>query len=403
MRGACLPAGPSGACLLPEDFRLGDHRHAHLREPEPPDHFGAAEGDSPPPLQGIPERRSRGYGKGVPAEQLLHPVALGGRKGGHNDSVPPLPPLLRLCHEGEEKALGGGGDRAPPDVLVPLHVDPSPDGVPALEGGHLDGVEADGRDFVEPPQEFAGGDEQLFGGRKALLPAGQKVVLPGLREKTARPGEAGHRVRGGEHGPLGEIIEQRHRAAVQAGEDRLDPVVSDPLAERFPELRAGPGPRQREVFRPSDHLGTREDDQLPPFRPGPLALRVEPAQGFDPVPVESDPGGQRVRRAVDLENPSPDGEIPRVRRGGEPRIPRLGEKAGELPDVDLHPRANLPDRPQEHVPGERLLLRRLHGADDHDRIPGREPVKSTHPLVDRRRVGGHRLIGGHFHGREQGA
>ncbi|KRT74045.1 MAG: hypothetical protein XU12_C0005G0050 [Deltaproteobacteria bacterium CSP1-8] len=369
-RGGLPPALP-GAGLLPEHFRLRHDRQAQLRQPESPRHVGSAEGHPLAVPHEIPERFGAGKREGIPGQELLHAVHLRGGERRDGEAGPPLPPFLRLGHQREEKPLGRGGDGAAADVLVSLHVHPSPEGSRPPERGNLEGVEAKEGEPVESPGQLLRRHEQFAGGGKTFLLPREEEVLLRLREGIFRRGKAGGRVFGDDHDPCGEVVEHGGRAAVKPGEHRIDPVVPYPLPEK---IGAGPGgcrSRRLQELPPGDHLGAGNDGQILSAFARPLRRRVEPADRLDPVSVQRNPRRPGVGGAVHVHDSPADGIVPRVGRCGQPRIAQLGEPPGKIVPVDLLPDGDPEDRRGEHLRRKRLLERGRNRAHDHGGHAGR--------------------------------
>ncbi len=180
----------------------------------------------------------------------------------------------------------------------------------------------------ESAKQLVRGDEKFAGGGKTFLLSCEEKVLLGLREGFFRPDKTCRGVFGDDHAPPREVIEDGGGAAIETGEQQIRTMVPDPLPEH---VGAAPGACARgreEVIAPGDDLGTGYDDKLPPFGTGPLGHRIEPANRFDPVCVQRDPGRPVVGGAVHIHDPSADGVVPRVGRGGQPRVTEFAKAPG---------------------------------------------------------------------------
>jgi hypothetical protein len=277
-----------------------------------------------------------------------------------------------------------------------------------FEGCDLEGVERQEGNPCQDADQLLRGHEKFAGAWEISLLTRENEVLLRLVEGVSHRGEAPRGVLGDDDASIRKMIEDRGGAAVETRDHGIDPVVPDPLPE---EVGVGPGDPVRcckEKVGSGDDLGARNDGQVPTLGRRSLSRRVEPSNRIDPVPVQRDPGGARMRGTVHVHDSSADGEIPRIGRGGEPGVPQLAEASDQVVPVDLLTGRHPEDRGREHVRRNRLFHRRLHRAHNDRRpvarpVPSRmkEAIEDTHPVMDGDRVGRKGFVRGDFPGREQ--
>ena len=133
----------------------------------------------------------------------------------------------------------------------------------------------------------------------------------------------------------------------------------------------------------------------------PLRRRVEPPHRLDDVAVQKEPGRERMGRAVHVDDPPAHREIPRVGRRGKPGVAKGDKERRERVDVESVPGGHRGDRVDENLGGEGLLRRGGDRGDDHGGGPGKEAVERAHPVVNRGKVRGYRLVRHRLDGRER--